>query len=167
MLADHKANVDMDNFHVNLTEDTIQKAIGTAPHSFNFYDVLGNQTHDFSDYNVHFAPGSSALHFLDGQTQQLRKPLTSDFIDFSKIIGQLDNIASTSTAFAPTDVHEEISDSYRLFLSLLYCEKPVVTGAFAAESFNVMKDFLVAVRGSERRGQQDGSLSHCRISSPS
>lgn len=149
MLADHGAKVDMDNFHVNLAEDIIQKAIRTAPHSFKLYDVMGNQTHDFSDYNVHFTPGSTALNILDCQTQQMRKPLTNDFIDFSKIMAQLENIASTSTAFIPTDVHEKISDSYRLFLSLLYCEKPVVTGAFTAESFNVMKDLQLAVRNSE------------------
>jgi len=113
MLADHQAKVDMDNFHVNLTEEIIQKAIKTAPRSFKLYDVMGNQTHDFSD------------------------------------IAQLENIASTSTAFIPTDVHEKISDSYRLFLSLLYCEKPVVTGAFTTESFNVMKDLQLAVRNSE------------------
>ncbi|UCE49998.1 MAG: trimethylamine methyltransferase family protein [Phycisphaerales bacterium] len=149
MLADHKAKVDTDNFHVNLTEDIIQKAIKTAPHSFKLYDVMGNQTHDFSGHNVHFTPGSTALNILDCQTQQMRKPLTQDFIDFSKIISQLENIASTSTAFIPTDVHEKISDSYRLFLSLLYCEKPVVTGAFTVESFNVMKDLQLAVRNSE------------------
>jgi len=149
MLADHQAKVDMDNFHVNLTEEIIQKAIKTAPRSFRLYDVMGNQTHDFSDYNVYFTPGSTALNILDCQTQQMRKPLTSDFIDFSKIMAQLENIASTSTAFIPTDVHEKISDSYRLFLSLLYCEKPVVTGAFTTESFNVMKDLQLAVRNSE------------------
>jgi trimethylamine--corrinoid protein Co-methyltransferase len=150
MLADHQAKVDMDNFHVNLTEDIIQKAIKTAPHSFKLYDVMGNQTHDFSDYNVYFTPGSTALNILDCQTQQMRKPLTNDYIDFSKIIAQLENIASISTAFIPTDVHEKISDSYRLFLSLLYCEKPVVTGAFTIESFNVMKDFQLAVRGTQQ-----------------
>ena len=154
MLADHHAKVDMDNFHVKLTEDIIQKVIKTTPHSFKLYDVMGNQTHEFSGYNVHFTPGSSALDFLDGHTQQMRKPLTSDFIDFSKIVAQLDNIAATSTAFIPTDVHNKISDSYRLFLSLMYCEKPVVTGAFNIESFNVMKDFQIAVRGSERQLKQ-------------
>jgi len=150
ILADHQAKVDMDNFHVNLTEEIIQKAIQTAPPSFKLYDVMGDQTHDFSDYNVHFTPGSTALNILDCQTQQMRKPLTNDYIDFSKIIAQLENFASVSTAFIATDVHEKISDSYRLFLSLLYCEKPVVTGAFTIESFAVMKDFLLAVRQSEK-----------------
>lgn len=149
LLADHNARVDMDNLHVKFTEDIIQKAIKSAPDSFKLYDVMGNQTHDFSGYNVHFTPGSSALNILDGPTQQIRKPLTNDFIDFAKVAAQLDNIASISTAFIPTDVKEEISDSYRLFLSLLHCEKPVVTGTFNIDSFNVMKDFLFAVRGSE------------------
>jgi trimethylamine--corrinoid protein Co-methyltransferase len=154
MLADHQAKVDMDSFHVNLTEDIIQKALKTAPRSFKLYDVRGNQTHDLCDYNVYFTPGSSALNILDGQTQQIRKPLTNDFINYSKIMAQLENIAATSTAFIPTDVHEKISDSYRLFLSLLYCEKPVITGAFTTASFNVMKDFLVAVRNSESELKQ-------------
>ncbi|MHC4639599.1 MAG: trimethylamine methyltransferase family protein, partial [Planctomycetota bacterium] len=137
MLADHQARVDMDNFHVKLTEEIVQEALKTAARSFKLYDVMGNQTHDFSDHNVYFTPGSTALNILDCQTQKMRKPLTNDYIDFSKIIAQLENIASTSTALIPTDVHKKISDSYRLFLSLLYCEKPVVTGAFTAESFDV------------------------------
>ena len=70
MLADHQAKVDMDSFHVNLTEDIIQKAIKTVPHSFKLYDVIGNQTHDFSDYSVHFTPASAALNILDSQIQQ-------------------------------------------------------------------------------------------------
>jgi len=150
MLADHQAKVDMDNFHVNLTEDIIQKAIKTAPRSFKLYDVMGNQTHDFSDYNVYFTPGSTALNILDYKTGDMRKADTADFIDFSKLISQLEHIASSSTAFITSGVCEKISDSYRLFLSLLYCEKPVVTGAFTIESFNVMKDFQLAVRGTQQ-----------------
>jgi trimethylamine--corrinoid protein Co-methyltransferase len=45
-------------------------------------------------------------------------------------------------------VPEDISDSYRLFLSLLYCEKPVVTGAFTIGAFDIMRDLQLAVRGS-------------------
>jgi len=46
-------------------------------------------------------------------------------------------------------VPERISDSYRLFLSLLFGVKPVVTGAFTIEAFNIMKDLQLAVRGSQ------------------
>jgi len=42
-----------------------------------------------------------------------------------------------------------ISDSYRLYLSLLYGRKPVVTGAFTVEAFGIMRDLQLAVRGSD------------------
>jgi trimethylamine--corrinoid protein Co-methyltransferase len=62
----------------------------------------------------------------------------------------LQNIASQSTAFIPVDVIENISDSYRLYLSLLYCEKPVITGTFTIEGFEIMKDLQLIVRGDEK-----------------
>jgi len=149
LLSDSGAKTDMVKSHVVFTEDIINKALETVPDSFKLYDVNGIQTNDFSGYNIHFTPGSAALNILDPDSKQIRKPLTKDYIDYVKIISQLKNIASQSTALIPADVHEKISDSYRLFLSLLYSEKPVVTGAFTIESFEVMKNFLVAVRGSE------------------
>ena len=150
MLSDHGAKVDMDKLHVIFTEEIIEKALKTAPGSFKLYDVNGNETHNFSGYNVYFTPGSAALHILDHYTKQIRKPSTEDYIDYAKVVSRLEYIASQSTALIPADVHEKISDSYRLFLSLLYCEKPVVTGAFTIESFTVMKDFQLAVRGTEK-----------------
>jgi len=41
-----------------------------------------------------------------------------------------------------------MADRYRLYLALLYSKKPVVTGTFAKQSFEIMKDMLIAVRGS-------------------
>ena len=135
---------------VYFSEEIIQKALKTTPKSFQLYDVLGNETNDFSGSNVHFTPGSAALHILDYQTNEIRNPSTQDYIDYVKVVSGLEHIASQSTALIPNDVHEKISDSYRLFLSLLYCEKPVVTGTFTIESFEVMKDFQLAVRGNEK-----------------
>ncbi|MBL7154130.1 MAG: trimethylamine methyltransferase family protein [Phycisphaerae bacterium] len=149
LLSDHGCKVDMDRFHAAMTEENIQKALETAPKSFKLYDVLGNETHNFAGHNVYYTPGSTALNILDYKTGDMHRADTADFIDFSKLISQLEHIASTSTAFITSDVCEMISDSYRLFLSLLYCEKPVVTGAFTIESFNVMKDFQLVVRGTE------------------
>ncbi|RKY90152.1 MAG: hypothetical protein DRQ01_09645 [Ignavibacteriae bacterium] len=149
MLSDFGAKIDFDKSHVVFTEDLINKSLETVPRSFKLYDVNGKQTHNFSGYNIHFTPGSAALNILDHQSKKMRKPVTKDYIDYVKIINQLKNIASQSTALIPSDVHEKISDSYRLFLSLLYSEKPVVTGTFTIESFEVMKNFLLTVRGSE------------------
>lgn len=147
MLSDHGATVDMRENHVFLTTDIIDKALETAPDSVGLYDVMGRQTHDLRDYNIYFTPGSAAINILDPSSGEIRKPSTADYVDYAKLMSGLDNIASQSTAFIPADVHERISDSYRLFLSLLYCEKPVVTGAFTIDAFNTMKDLQLAIRG--------------------
>jgi trimethylamine--corrinoid protein Co-methyltransferase len=150
MLADHGAEVDGANGNAHLTEDIIDKALKTVPSSFRLYDVLGNETHNFCGDNIYFTPGSAAINILDGQTGEMRKPTTADYIRYVKVTNGLEHIASQSTALIPADVHERISDSYRLYLSLLYGEKPVVTGAFTVESFEIMKDLQLAVRGSEQ-----------------
>jgi trimethylamine--corrinoid protein Co-methyltransferase len=147
MLADYGAALDEDDCNARFTEDIIDKALGTVPHSFKLYDVLGNQTHDFQGDNVYFTPGSAAVHILDSQTGEFRKPTTADYIRYVKVTSGLRHIASQSTALIPADVHERISDSYRLYLSLLYGEKAVVTGAFTVEAFEIMKNLQVAVRG--------------------
>jgi trimethylamine--corrinoid protein Co-methyltransferase len=151
LLSDFGADVSKEKLKVIFKEDIIDKALNTSPHSFKLFDVNGTETHDFSGYNIHFTPGSAAINFLDYGTKKFRKPLTDDYINYVKIVSQLTNIASQSTAFIPTDVPDKISDSYRLFLSLLYGEKPVVTGTFTIDSFNVMKDFQIAVRGSKEK----------------
>jgi trimethylamine--corrinoid protein Co-methyltransferase len=150
LLSDHGAKVDTGRMQVIFSEKIINKALKTVPRSFKLYDVNGSETHDFSGYNVFFTPGSAAINILDYPGRQIRKPQTGDYIKYAKIVSQLDHIASQSTAFIPGDVNDRISDSYRLFLSLLYCEKPVVSGTFTIESFNVMKDFQIAVRGTEK-----------------
>lgn len=149
MLADNGAKVNMEKQHVLFSDGIIDKAIQCAPSSFKLYDVLGYEACDFSEYNVHFTPGSAAIYFLDTETGDARRATTSDYIQYVKIVSQMAHIASQSTAIVPSDVHEGISDSFRLYLSLLLCEKPVITGAFAIESFNIMKDLQLAVRGSE------------------
>ena len=149
ILADHGARVDPTTRRVHFPGALIDKALATAPAAFQLYDVLGNQTHDFAGDNIHFTPGSAAINILDHATGQLRKPQTADYIAYVKLVAGLPHLAAQSTALIPADVAEPISDSYRLFLSLLYGEKPVVTGAFTIPSFDLMRDLQLAVRGGE------------------
>jgi len=150
MLSDHGAKVYADKNRAFLTDEIIDKALGTAPGDFRLYDVLGRETHDLSGHNVYFTPGSAAINILDYNTGKARTPTTSDYVKYVKLVSGLKHLASQSTALIPGDVHQNISDSYRLFLSLMYGEKPVVTGAFTIDAFNIMKDLQLAVRGTER-----------------
>jgi trimethylamine--corrinoid protein Co-methyltransferase len=147
MLADHGAEVDLRKSHARITVGIVDKALETVPRSFKLYDVLGGETHDFRDDHVYFTPGSAAINILDGASGEMRRPSTADYVRYVKVVSGLPHIASQSTALIPADVHERISDSYRLYLSLLHGEKPVVTGAFTIEGFEVMKDLQLAVRG--------------------
>ncbi|MHC5006474.1 MAG: trimethylamine methyltransferase family protein, partial [Planctomycetota bacterium] len=130
-----------------LTDEMIDRALASAPGSFALFDVLGEQTHDLSGVNVHFTPGSAAINVLDENTGDIRVPATADYVRYAKLVSRLDNLASQSTAMIPQEVPDKISDSYRLYLSLLYGEKPVVTGTFTIEAFAVMKELQLAVRG--------------------
>jgi len=123
------------------------RALASAPRSVPLFDALGAQTHELGGDAVYFTPGSAAIHVLDGTTGKIRPPTTADYVRYAKLVPGLVHIAAQSTALIPSDVPEAIQDSYRLFLSLLLGEKPVVTGAFSAAGFEVMRDLQLAVRG--------------------
>ena len=149
LLGDHGARVDSSARHARFTADLIDRALATAPPAFALYDAHGGQTHDLGGDRVHFTPGSSAIHYLDPETGRMRRPTTADYVRFAKVVAQLPDIAAQSTAFIPGDVPGPVQDSYRLFLGLKHCAKPVVTGSFSVDGFFVMKDLLLAVRGTE------------------
>jgi len=150
LLSDHGVNVDKSKQHVLFNNDIIDRALKSTPNAVKLYDVLGNEAVDISGYNVHFTPGSSGVYTLDSGARESRRATAADYVKYAKVIGGLKFLNSQSTAMVPSDIHEKIADSYRLYLSLLLCEKPVVTGTFTIESFELMKNMQVAIRGSEK-----------------
>lgn len=149
LLGDHGARVDRAAGRAWIPGPLVDRALATVPHTVALYDALGVQTHDLGGDRVYFTPGSAAIHILDGDTGEIRPPRTDDYVRYVKVVSGLGHIAAQSTAFIPADVPSRISDSYRLYLSLLHGEKPVVTGAFTIEAFEVMRDLQLIVRGSE------------------
>jgi trimethylamine--corrinoid protein Co-methyltransferase len=167
LLADHGGLVDAADGRVRITGEMVDRAVAAAPSSFELFDVLGQRTHDFSGAEVHFTPASSATLILDEVSGEARAPVTSDYLKYAKVVAGLPGLHAQSTAFIPSDVDERISDAYRLFLSLSICEKPVVTGAFSAEGFEVMRDLLLAVRGTEQAlAKQPLAIFTCCPTSP-
>ena len=149
LLAAHGARADASRSRVHVGGTLIDRALRTVPREFRLHDVAGRETHHFGSGRVHFTPGSAAINILDGGTGEVRRPDTADYIRYVKLVSGLPELAAQSTALIPADVPSAISDSYRLFLSLLYGEKPVVTGAFGTDSVAVMRDLQLAVRGSD------------------
>ena len=54
----------------------------------------------------------------------------------------------------PSDVPEAIKDLYRLYIALCYMTKPIVTGIFRKDSWEVMKEMLVTAAGGEQALQK-------------
>jgi trimethylamine--corrinoid protein Co-methyltransferase len=146
LLLAHGARQD-ERGRVRLPADLVDRALASAPQAVRLFDVLGEQTHELGGDAVYFTPGSAAIHVLDGATGHIRAPSTADYVRYAKLVTGLPHLAAQSTALIPADVPEGVQDGYRLFLSLLLGEKPVVTGAFSAAGFAMMRDLQLAVRG--------------------
>ena len=135
---------------VSFKPSLVEASLRTVPRAINVYDRGGALTMALEGDAVHFDPGSGALKILDPATLEERKPVTVDLIRFAILTDALSNIAAQSTEMISMDVPEAMQDRYRLYIGLRFCTKPIITGTFAVESFKIMKDMLVAVRGSEQ-----------------
>lgn len=142
--------VDKKNQRAKIPRDMVKKSLKTAPSSITLYDRDGKETSKLEGDNICFDPGSAALQVLDAETNDIRLGLSKDFIEFSKVVDQLENIHAQSTSIICSDVPEEVQDRYRLYLGLIHSKKPIVTGTFLKESFGIMKDMLVSIRGGEK-----------------
>lgn len=147
LLLDHGARLDGAD-RLRFPADLVRRAVATAPRVVRLFDTRGALTHTIGAGPQYFTPGSSAVSVLDRRGAAARAPTTADYVEYVQVVNGLRHFASQSTAFIPVDVPVAVSDSYRLYLSLLHGEKPVVTGTFSAASLSVMRDLQIAVRGS-------------------
>jgi len=150
LLGDHGAQVDQEAKVAHIPADLVQRAVETAPKSFYLYNFEGQPVVHYGGDDVQFDPGSTAIEFLDYGATTSRAPVTHDFVRYIQLADSLPALDAVSTAMVCADVPQEMADLYRLYLVLLYARKPVVTGAFAVETWRVMKDLLVVIAGSEQ-----------------
>ncbi len=146
----HGAGTKIDKQKVFIPPDIVEKALKSAPPQIIMYDRFEKNIADLSGDNVHFDPGSAALLFLDYKKNKIRNAVSTDCYKFSRLTDKMDNIALQSTGAIPSDVPEEVADSYRLYVALQECSKPIVTGTFDIASFDVMKNMLTIIRDNEK-----------------
>jgi trimethylamine--corrinoid protein Co-methyltransferase len=149
LVADAGATVDFASRVAKIPAELVDEALETVPSSFYLYDSEGNPAVHYGDDDVQFDPGSAAIEILDYGATKSRKPVTADFVAYIKLAEMLPELDAVSTALVCSDVPKSMADLYRLYLVLRYARKPVITGAFAVETWFIMKDLLVAAVGSE------------------
>ena len=133
---------------VRIPEGLAQTCLGAAPREFALYDRTGSPVVRYGRDAVHFDPGSSCVNFLDGETRTRRSAETRDLILLTQLTEVLPQFDAQSTAVVCVDVPEPLADLYRLYVVLAHSGKPIVTGAFSAESLQGMLDLLALDAGS-------------------
>jgi trimethylamine--corrinoid protein Co-methyltransferase len=148
LLADAGATVDTATRVARIPRELAEKAVATAPSSFQLYNLDGEPVVHYGGDEIHFDPGSAAIEIADHGANQSRVPVTLDCEDFVRLAEMLPQIDALATSIVCGDVPQSMADWYRLYLVLLYGRKPIVTGTFAIETFSIMHELLVTVAGS-------------------
>jgi trimethylamine--corrinoid protein Co-methyltransferase len=143
------AVVDQELSLVHLPEDLVLKALDSAPREFYLYNAIGQRCVHYAGDKVHFDPGSSGVHMLDSKTLNHHLAETMDLIRIIQISEMLTEYDAQSTAVVCHDVPNEIGDLYRLYLVLLFSNKPIVTGAFTVETSQIMFELMQISAGNK------------------
>jgi trimethylamine--corrinoid protein Co-methyltransferase len=130
-----------------IPEPLVRRALETVPRTFALHDRRGNPVVRYGAGVVHFDPGSCGVNVLDPDTLEHRSSVSRDLVRLVQVAEMLPQYAAQSTAVICSDVPAAIGDLYRLFLVLLYSDKPVVTGSFSARTTQIMIDLLAADAG--------------------
>lgn len=146
-LLDHGLKTDTSGKRILFTREVVEQAIADAPKSFTLFDRDGSPYTEIGGNNVHFVPGSSGLKILDHRTGQTRLSNSKDFIEYARVCDTLEHVAYLATAFSTNkDIESQVSDAWRLYMTLTTSKKPVVTGSFSEHGTQRMVDMLQMFR---------------------
>jgi len=139
-----------DDGRVRIPPHLVRRAVASAPPEVLLWDRDGKNPVHVGGQHVNFDPGSAAIKVYDHAEHRVRASTVADCIAFARLTEQLPAMALQSTCVVPADVPLHAADRARLRVALEHGRKPIVTGTFADESFEIMRRMLVAVRGSEQ-----------------
>ena len=146
-LLEHGLRLDHAGERVLFPRDVVEGAIADAPRSFVLYDRAGEPHSDLGGDRVHFVPGSSGLKVLDHRTGETRLANSTDFVEYVRLADGLANIPYLATAFSTNqDIEAQVSDAWRLYMTLTNSNKPVVSGAFTEHGVPRMVEMMQLFR---------------------
>jgi trimethylamine--corrinoid protein Co-methyltransferase len=146
-MLDHGLETDVSGKRILFPADVVDAAIASAPKSFTLYDRDGQAHAEIGGYNVHYVPGSSGLKIQDHRSGETRLSNSTDFVEYARLCDGLEHIAYLATAFSTNDdIESQVSDAWRLYMTLITSKKPVVTGAFSEHGVPRMVEMLQLFR---------------------
>ncbi|PWH14379.1 MAG: hypothetical protein DDG60_08140 [Anaerolineae bacterium] len=147
LLAEAGADVNETTEVVKLSEALIRRAVSSVPREFFLYNRQGQPSVRYGGDTVQFDPGSSGVHYLDPDTLEHIPSETPHLVRVLQVAESLPAYDAVSTSVVCNEVPKSMGDWYRLYLVLLYTTKPIVTGAFSAQTTGVMIDMLALYAG--------------------
>lgn len=141
--------VDESSEVVRIPEELILGSLQTVPSVFNLHNLEGKLAVCYGGDRIHFDPGSSGINVLDPDTLEHKEAVTSDLIKIIKVTEGIGQYDAQSTSVVCSDVAKEIQDVYRLYLVLLFSQKPIVTGAFSNKTLPNMLQALSILNGGD------------------
>jgi len=144
------AGAQVDGEVVKIPEKAVRKALESAPPIFYLYDRRGKAAVTYGGDAVQFDPGSSGVHILDPETLEHKPSYTPDLVRVVKVAEMLPQYDAQSTAIVCNEVPKAIGDLYRLYIVLLYSDKPIVTGSFSLKTLPAMFDMLAIFDGDKK-----------------
>jgi len=143
--------VDREQRQAWIGPELVDRAVESAPSGVRLYDRDGQNPIHIGGDDVNFDPGSAAIQVFDYEQGRARPALIEDCVRFARLTDRLPAMALQSTCVVPKDVPLDEADRRRLYVALSHGRKGVITGTFAHESFEIMRNMLLAVRGSSDR----------------
>ncbi len=146
-LLDHGLKSDSSGKRIFFSPEVVDRAIASAPKSFTLFDRDGKPHAELGGNNVHFVPGSSGLKIYDHRTGETRLSDSTDFVEYVRLCDGLEHIAYPATAFSTNkDIESQVSDAWRLYMTLTNSKKPVVSGAFSEHGVERMVSMMQLFR---------------------
>ena len=150
LLVEAGATINPDTEVIKIPQAVIEKALESVPHIFYLYDRQGNPTVTYGGNTVQFDPGSSGVHVLDPETGEHKPSYASDLTRIVKIAEMLPQYDAQSTAIVCNEIPKAVGDLFRLYVVLLYSNKPIVTGSFSIKTLDTMIEMLAIFAGGRK-----------------
>ena len=141
-LLDHGLASDATGQRILFSRDVVERAVASAPAGFTLYDRDGEPHAELGGWNVNFVPGSSGLKVLDHRTGDTRLAKSADFVEYVRLADGLEHIGYLATAFSTSDIEPQVSDAWRLYMTLVNSKRPVASGAFSEHGIPRLVDLL-------------------------
>jgi len=147
ILGDHGAEVDTKKQIAKFKETMIADSIEKAPETFNHYYINSNEFLTIGGDEVFYYPGSTAIRFMESDGKTIRTPKCIDYVRYCQLVKKLQFIDVNTSCLLLSDVPEDFVEIMKVYISLLFCDKPLITATFTKQNTNDVIDMIAAVSG--------------------